>query len=145
MKVRDMNEKELARYNEYNRKKRESNWHKKYHIEHREHRLQYSRNYNAKIRKTVLDYYSDGKLECACCGEKQYEFLTLDHINGGNKHRNEQKLASGNSTYLWAIRNGFPPIFQVLCFNCNCTRKWYKECPHKAMKKINAELKRELK
>ena len=39
-------------------------------------------------RKIVIDHYSNGKNCCACCNEKIYEFLTIDHLNGGGtKHR----------------------------------------------------------
>jgi hypothetical protein len=140
MKIKDMNEKQLAQYKEYCRNQRESGWHKRYHMEHREHRLQYNREHREKRKKIVLDYYSNGKFECACCHENQYEFLTIDHIV-----KREKEHGSGAPFYNWLIRNNFPAGFQVLCFNCNCSKKYLVECPHKSMKKIYPELKKELK
>ena len=82
-----------------------------------------------KIR--VLLHYGNGVMQCACCGEKEIDFLTLDHINNdGTKHR---KNVGGNM-YFWVIKNNFPPIFQILCMNCNFAKGKHKNngiCPHK--------------
>jgi hypothetical protein len=79
-------------------------------------------------RQIVLNYYSQSKMECACCGEKHLEFLTIDHINGGGvKH---QKEIGVGRLYGWLIRNNFPEGFQVLCYNCNCAKGHYNYCPH---------------
>lgn len=65
---------------------------------------------------------------CVCCGENEIAFLALDHIQGGgNKHRKEV----GRKMYLWAIKNNYPPILQVLCHNCNQAKHIYGKCPHK--------------
>src|SRR6266568_5838721 len=72
-------------------------------------------------RNDVLMYYSNGTMRCACpkCPETNMKFLTLDHINGGGTEQSK-KLGGSVGVYKWAIENGFPPIFQVLCYNCNC-------------------------
>ena len=83
-------------------------------------------------RFIVLRNYSNNKLECNCCGEKIYEFLSLDHTDGGgNKHR--KKI--GN-VFRWIIKNNFPDGFQVLCYNCNLAKGFYGICPHKNEKNI---------
>lgn len=70
---------------------------------------------------------------CACCGESQIQFLSLDHINGnGNKHRKETGNAGGHRFYRVLKKQGFPPGYQVLCMNCNCGRHRNGGiCPHK--------------
>lgn len=84
--------------------------------------------YRKKVRLKVLEHYG-GK--CQCCGEDKYEFLSIDHINGGgNKHRKENGLLTGQGTYRWLIRNNFPKGFRVLCHNCNFAFGHYKKCPH---------------
>lgn len=84
-----------------------------------------------KKRVAVLSFYSDGSLCCACCGETNLEFLTLDHINNnGAKHRAEISSRGGSSTYAWVIKNSFPEGFRVLCWNCNCSFGHYGYCPH---------------
>ena len=45
--------------------------------------------------------YSEGQPKCACCGEKELSFLTIDHINGkGNIHRKEMELNKIKSIYV---------------------------------------------
>lgn len=89
----------------------------------------YSRQRERRI--TVLEHYSDGVPQCCCCGEWRIEFLSLDHKAGdGAEHRRLIGHGRGSNIYLWAIRNGFPNIFQVLCMNCNCARGFYGYCPH---------------
>ena len=83
------------------------------------------------LRKTVLLHYSP-KLVCTCCGESTYQFLTIDHINGKTKNRNDDSNKSGNSLYLYLRRNNYPVGFQVLCFNCNCAKGIHGACPHQA-------------
>lgn len=79
-------------------------------------------------RISVLSFYSGGTPMCACCGEKNYEFLAIDHINNdGSKHRKQ----IGGNINAWIVANNFPDIFQVLCHNCNFAKGVYKICPHK--------------
>lgn len=78
-----------------------------------------------KLRLEAIKKYG-GK--CVCCGEKQLEFLCIDHINGGgNKHR---KQMTTKSIGEWLYTNKYPKGFQVLCFNCNSAKSAYKVCPH---------------
>lgn len=72
----------------------------------------------AERKRQVIDHYGG---QCRRCAEKDIDVLTLDHKKeNGGAHRREifgDKKAS--RIYAWAIRNGFPKLFQVLCFNCN--------------------------
>ena len=82
--------------------------------------------YQRKLREQVLAHYGH---KCVCCGEDTYEFLAIDHIDGGgNKHRKE--VGYGATFYLWVIKNNFPKGLQVLCHNCNLAKGYYKICPH---------------
>jgi hypothetical protein len=75
----------------------------------------------------VIGYYG-GK--CACCGQSELIYLTIDHINGGgNAHARE--IGRGVALYRWLRRYGFPEGFQVLCANCNHGRARNGGiCPH---------------
>lgn len=80
-----------------------------------------------KVRDLVFGHYGR---KCACCGEAHREFLTIDHIGGGgNQHRRETGRV-GNTFYAWLIRKGFPPGYQTLCYNCNCSLGHAGYCPH---------------
>ena len=89
---------------------------------------------NARIKDAVFAAY--GGYKCACCGETEKAFLTLDHLNNdGNQHRKQvagRTSGAGVWTYRWAMKNGFPPVFQVLCMNCNWGKRQTGVCPHKA-------------
>ena len=84
---------------------------------------------NRRVRREVLSHYSDGIPHCVCCGETEFEFLTIDHINGGgNAHR--KSTGSGANMTDWIRRNNYPDGFQILCMNCNWAKGMYGECPH---------------
>lgn len=91
----------------------------------------YQIKYSQKLKFEILSHYSYGNVICNCCGETEYDFLTLDHINGGGtQHRKE--VGVGISYWLWLIRNNYPDGYQVLCMNCNLGRhKHNGVCPHK--------------
>ena len=85
-----------------------------------------------KYRFTALSHYSDGKLCCACCGEKNIEFLAIDHINGGGQEHRRRVVGhiGGTSFYIWLKKNNYPEGYRVLCHNCNISLGNYGYCPH---------------
>lgn len=94
------------------------------------------RSRDQKYIDLVFDYYGR---KCACCGETEFLFLTLDHIhNNGAEHRREigtknaKRSGCGLPFYRWVVQNNYPDFLQTLCFNCN-TGKHRNEgvCPHK--------------
>jgi hypothetical protein len=85
--------------------------------------------YEQKLK--VVSYYSFGTMICNCCGENNFENLTIDHIyGGGNKHRLEifGYKTGGSAFYFWLIMNGFPNGYQVLCKKCNSSKREGKSC-----------------
>ena len=88
----------------------------------------YHKRHRQQLRLLVLSHYSNGTPTCACCRESRFEFLTLDHIhNNGAAHKRQV----GRGQVYYSIRDaGFPPEYQVLCFNCNCAKGTYGICPH---------------
>lgn len=73
-----------------------------------------------KLRMEILQHYSGGSPQCACCGEANVPFLTIDHITGGGvKQRKALHVSSVAGFYTWLRKNGYPEGYQVLCFNCN--------------------------
>ena len=105
-------------------------YNRRHYKKNREKCLKAASDWRQKARMRVYNKY--GGAVCSCCGEHRLPFLTLDHINNdGHKTRGTGATRSGGSTYLWAIRNNFPPTLRVLCYNCNSGR--FRNggiCPH---------------
>ena len=65
-----------------------------------------NKNYRLKLLNKALDYYSNGKVVCNCCGDTNLEFLSLD----GN----------ASLTFLKKIQAlDYPEGYEVLCMNCD--------------------------
>jgi len=81
-----------------------------------------------EMRAAVIRAYGGESPACVCCSETHAAFLTLDHVNnGGRAHR----LEKGNQGVHYELRKGgYPPGFQILCFNCNMAKGYYGSCPH---------------
>jgi hypothetical protein len=85
------------------------------------------RNYRINLRHEVFQHYSP-ELKCQCCGESHFEFLTLDHIHGnGHLEQKEHK----KDMILWVKQHNYPEGYQVLCMNCNFSKRTYDKqfCP----------------
>ena len=101
----------------------------------REKNLEWKREHGKQLRVNnrmiVLQHYSRGVIQCACCGELIYQFLQIDHIEG-RKSMNHDVSYCGNKLYDWLINNKFPDGYRVLCANCNFGRRFTKDgiCPH---------------
>ena len=84
-----------------------------------------------KLRHEAIEAYGG---VCQCCGEAEYRFLTIDHVNGdGAEERRSANSPRGrNQAILRRLRReGWPPGYQTLCWNCNCARQFNQGvCPH---------------
>ncbi len=87
----------------------------------------FTKNEKERVKFKVFSHYG---LSCSCCGESNFKFLTIDHIDGGGaEHR--RKIGQ-NNIYRWLVKNNFPDWFQTLCWNCNSGREVNGGiCPHK--------------
>ena len=76
-------------------------------------------------------YAAYGGYVCACCGETEISFLSIDHINNdGHEHR---KTVKGSAILHWLRDNNYPSGFQILCMNCQFGRKHNNgTCPHQS-------------
>lgn len=120
--------KDLEKVRAYRRKWREKN---------KDRAKELSKKSYEKLRRECLKNYSNEEIKCACCGEKEYKFLGIDHVYGdGNKHR--KKIGRGG-LYQWLRNNNYPKGFQVLCHNCNFAKGHYGECPHYKLNQIHYE------
>jgi len=89
----------------------------------------------AETRKRLRDacFAAYGGYVCSCCGETNEKFLTLDHINRDGAEMRKVH-GDGYQFHLWLVRNNFPPVIQVMCYNCNLGRERNGGvCPHKTV------------
>ncbi len=103
---------------------------------HCTYHLEYLKSRRLDVRTKVISYYCGGEIRCQCagCPEKDIRFLTIDHLfGGGGAHRRQLTGKSDNSgvdIYRWLYKHGYPSGFAVLCYNCNCAKGVYGNCPH---------------
>jgi hypothetical protein len=84
--------------------------------------------YRQSLRDAVFSHYGSS---CACCGESEQAFLTIDHIaGGGSQHRKALGTGGGTRFYCWLRSNGFPQGYRTLCHNCNAAHGVLGYCPH---------------
>lgn len=112
---------------------------------HELNRRSYERNRERKRAKDKLRFQTvrDEMIaaygaKCACCGETEPAFLTLDHTEGrgaGAAHR--RLLGNGNkSAGSWSVKfdlreRGWPKDgFRLLCWNCQWGTQREDGCPH---------------
>jgi hypothetical protein len=93
---------------------------RKYYKDNREKILLRNRKHNKNLKIEVLSHYSKDIPVCLVCGILDVDVLTIDHISGGgNKHKSSIGGSLGRKLYTFLKKSGFPPGYQVLCFNCN--------------------------
>jgi phage gpG-like protein len=92
--------------------------------------------YKDKLRNQFFERYGRS---CACCGEDNPMFLSIEHLNGnGAEHRRQLNRESPDSIMADIRKNGWPDGYATLCMNCNFA-KWRNGgmCPHEQeVKKI---------
>ncbi len=84
----------------------------------------------AELRLQIIEAYG-GK--CACCGEDNEKFLTIDHVNNDGYMRKKiyGSARRGVQYYREIVAAGYPSDLQILCYNCNCGRaRNGGVCPH---------------
>lgn len=85
--------------------------------------------YRKKLRLEALVAYG---MVCQCCGEYRYEFLCIDHMDGGGNAHRKEVGGGGNGFLKWLRDNNYPEGYQTLCHNCNFAKHFYGKCPHEA-------------
>jgi hypothetical protein len=121
----------------YRHRKKRINSVKEYRKTHPEVSKKSNKKYIQKLRLEVLIHYGGNPPKCACCGERENRFLTLDHINNNGAEERRKISRVSAIFYLYLIRNNYPEGYRILCYNCNLGRaKNNGICPH-AQKETN--------
>lgn len=111
---------------------------KKYYKVHKKQKLSAAKDSYERRKDLIASYHQRQRLfvlqqygsQCACCGEKQDKFLSMDHIDGGGSQHRKALNRIGTRFYRWLVDQGFPKGYQVLCHNCNMAKGFYGQCPH---------------
>ena len=96
-------------------------------------KLKHAKHRRDRIKQEVFSHYSDGTPKCACCGESEIKFLSIDHINNDGGVFRKAGGRGGAQFYAKLKRQDYPQGLQVLCFNCNCAKAYYGICPHQLL------------
>lgn len=95
-----------------------------------------ARKQNKKLRFEFLVEYGE---QCTCCGERNEEFLTLEHVGlTGAAHRKE----FGNTGRILRDlrRRGWPKDgYTINCYNCNWAKRFGGPCPHENVEYLRDE------
>lgn len=108
---------------------------RKWYAEHRDEIRKARKMRWIKLKNETFAAY--GGPICKCCGETTFEFLSIDHIEGGGGRHRATLGGSGTKIYYWLKENGFPSGYQVLCFMCNWAKGKHNSngaCPHTLLK-----------
>jgi len=120
-------------------RKEEREYSKEYRETHKAQYQKYNKEYIRKERKLnknlVFLYYSNGVVQCACCGELEEVFLTIDHIRGRKTYGHGYN-EGGYKLYAKLVKSNFPEGYRILCWNCNWAKHRLSQCPHQ-ISKIN--------
>ena len=100
--------------------------HAEWRAKNREHLRRFAKTKRNELRAQVLQAYGG---HCACCGEQERDFLTIDHVNGGGT---AHRKAIHGKVYDQLRREGFPTGYRVLCWNCNWAHRLNGSCPHQS-------------
>ena len=118
-------EKAKQRYVE--KKEEVAAYHVDWYAKNRERVLAVSKEYRKSLRQEVIEGYGG---HCECCGESHWEFLSVDHVNGGGNQA-RKTTHKGGMLYRELRRQGFPRDgYRLLCMNCNFAVGKYGYCPH---------------
>lgn len=120
-------------------KNERNNYQSNRYLNNREKLLNDGRKRNLDVKIIVMIHYSNGTMQCNCCGENHIEFLQIDHINCGKKRYNNETRCNnfyGLKLYRYLINNNFPNGYQVLCANCNFAKGAFGKCPHKLINEV---------
>lgn len=86
-----------------------------------------------ELRSNLFQALGD---RCYCCGEADYRFLTVDHINDDgyvDRKRNGRKMNT-RTFYKHILSHESPGTrYRIACYNCNSARSYLgkgRPCPH---------------
>ena len=99
------------------------------HCADRKKRKRYSKKEYQNIKRRAMQRLGGA---CTCCGVTELDFLTIDHINNDGGEQRKAGQPSGQDLYRLIANAEHPPEdLQVLCWNCNMSKRVHGICIHK--------------
>jgi len=70
--------------------------------------------------------------KCECCGITNYDYLSIDHVNGSGQQdrKNFKKWKNYIKHLLDMPSDNLKKDYKCLCYNCNYCKGFYKICCH---------------
>lgn len=83
------------------------------------------RRHREAVRREAIEKYGGA---CVRCGIEDWRLLCFDHVNDdGNAMRGTLHPVSATDFVKWLRKQGWPPIVQLLCYNCNALKAHHRE------------------
>lgn len=118
----------------YKKRQKQNEYNRAYYKAHKEERRKYAREYHKKwypkVKQDVLDMFG-GK--CACCGETEPGFLSIDHVFNDGAEERRKGRGAGYVIGRRIINKALDKTrYQLLCYNCNMGKQFSGNgiCPH---------------
>lgn len=70
--------------------------------------------------------------ECVYCGERDFDQLSIDHMDGNGKAWREETGREGPMFWYWLRDQGYPSGFQTLCIRCNLAKGNFSDTEFRA-------------
>ena len=102
---------------------------KRYRLRHPEYKPRQQKADKHRREQLRAEMFAVYGRECVCCKEREINFLTLDHVNGGGT---QEFLRFGSLGLLRQLKKrGWPQSgYRILCMNCNFATRFGRPCPH---------------
>lgn len=102
---------------------------RRYQKKHKERITKRNRERYRRMKAEILDFYGG---ECECCGERRWEFLAIDHVNGdgAQERRKMSPTCVFKKLHRHALKGERLDGYRILCHNCNMSYAFYGYCPH---------------
>jgi len=68
--------------------------------------------------------------QCACCGESHFSMLDIDHVKGNGRAHRESLGYQWHKLFRHVSDNVSNGLYQLLCSNCNQSKRRLGECEH---------------
>lgn len=114
---------------------RRREWSREWHRANRSRAREIAAGSRKRLRDEFLKEYGS---ECSCCGERERQFLTLEHLNRDGRLHHEKVGPSSTAVLRDLRKRGWPKDgYTILCMNCNHAKGrpgGDGRCPHEETK-----------